>query len=127
MCLTNERLLCGMEVNEIKESSNLGLEVEQILKKFNIGAFLSPSLWGLAHGKPIGLLFFFLSFIPFLGVVAGLAGGVWFGMNGNRWAWKNCKHKNLQKFNESQERWACGMLIFVLIVGIIYCAILFGW
>lgn len=71
-----------MEVNEIKESSNLGLEVEQMLKKFNIGAFLSPSLWGLAHGKPIGLLFFFLSFIPFGGAVAGFAGGVWFGING---------------------------------------------
>lgn len=116
-----------MELNEIKENINSNLEVEQMLKKFNIGAFLSPPLWGLAHGKPIGLLFFFLSFIPFWGAVAGFAGGVWFGINGNKWAWKNCKHKNLSKFNESQEGWACGMLILALIVGTLYCVILFEW
>lgn len=84
------------------------------LKHFNWGAFLLNWIWGIFHGKYITLLYFVSCLIP---VIGPLAISIWFGFEGNKWAWQSRTWQNLEDFNRSQQNWVkLWFVMFILTV-----------
>lgn len=96
---------CGEWINRNDEN------FPEELKRFNWGAFLLNWIWGLWHKKYITLLYFVACIIPVLGP---LAISIWFGVAGNRWAWKSKNWESIEQFNEIQRNWV--KLWFILVV-----------
>lgn len=88
-------------------------EMPESLEKFNWGAFLWSWIWGLTYRKPITLLVILVAFIPFIGGFASLGLCIWFGMNGNAWAWAAKDWESTAQFNEIQKRWVKFWFIFM--------------
>jgi len=65
--------------------------------KWNWGAFLMSWIWGLGNRTYIALL----CLIPVVNLVMMFV----LGVNGSKWAWKNGKWENLEKFNHIQGQW----------------------
>lgn len=86
------------------------------IRRFNWGAFLLNWIWGIFHKKYITLLYFPACLIPILGP---LAISVWFGIAGNKWAWKSNCWETIESFNESQRVWVRIWLI-LFILGLIF-------
>ena len=100
-----------------------------VAKRFNWGAFFLSWIWGLANRSYITLVIFpaaILSIIPFLGIFVQLGLCVWFGINGNKWAWQNKKWNSIEEFHAVQKKWAIAgtivEIIFVILVPIIIAA-----
>jgi hypothetical protein len=98
-------------------------ELEQVLSKWNWGAFLLTWIWSVAHGVWWGLS----ALIPIPGV--SLIVGILLGIKGSRSAWENKKYSSIQEFNESQKNWTIAGLVviavnIIAIIAIIY--IVFG-
>ena len=94
---------------------------EEIADKFNWGALLLSWIWGLGNNTYITLLMLatvFLFFIPFINLISfpiQLGLGIWFGIKGNEWAWKNKKFTSFEAFNSYQKKWAiAGTILAVL-------------
>jgi len=126
---------CGEKIKEIAQkcphckswlNQNRTIASENKLpnecKKFNWGAFFLTWIWGIGNRTYITFLIIpaalFSLFVPIL----GLAVSIWFGVQGNEWAWKNTNYNNAQIFNESQKKWA----IFGTIIGILFSLIKIG-
>ena len=92
---------------------------EAVSKPFNWGAFAFQGLWGVFNGSYITLITIPLYFIPFIGKFLVLAAGIWFGKNGNTWAWKNKRWMTLTYFHRIQKRWAA---LFVALISIAFIA-----
>lgn len=97
-----------------------------VAKRFNWGAFFLSWIWGLANRSYITLVIFpaaILSIIPFLGIFVQLGLCVWFGINGNKWAWQNKKWNSIEEFNAVQKKWAIAdtivEIIFVILIPIV--------
>lgn len=112
-----------------------------ITKRFNWGAFFLTWIWGLGNKVwitliiiPIWLLFTVIStFAASNGIVtdvgysvlmivlnlALLGVQIWFGINGNKWAWKKKKYKSIESFHKIQRIWACVALVF-MVIDIVY-------
>lgn len=100
-------------------------ELNSALKHFNWGVFGFTWLWGLGNGSfrktwPAIIVDFasgFLNIIPFIGWLLGLGAmvaiRVYFGMNGNTWAFNNRAWWSLTDFEETQKRWAVATAIIV--------------
>lgn len=77
-------------------------EDKQYPQKFNWGAFLMNWIWGIAHGKYITLLYFPACLVP---VIGPLLISIWFGIEGNKWAYETGKWESVEQFNEAQKLW----------------------
>ena len=101
---------------------------DAVAKKFNWGAFLLSWIWGLFHHKYITLLIIPAAFIPFVGIFVNLGLGIWFGIEGNKWAWQGRRYQSIAQFHESQKKWAtAGLIVIVLsfVLGVV-ASMLFG-
>ena len=105
------------------------------LDKFNWGAFLLSWIWGIGNKSyiPVWVIgIFVILFAIFIlwelivvlyfdltdtiiaamwaiyGILTASAFGftIWFGIEGNKWAWLNKKWNNIEHFEEIQKKWA---------------------
>ena len=86
-------------------------------RRFNWGALAFTWVWGMSHRSTItivALLVFVLSlFFPPL-LLVGLGIGVWFGTQGNEWAWQSGRFGTPDEMLTCQRvwaRWACGLFL----------------
>lgn len=98
-----------------------GSVIPEEIKAFSWGAFCLNWIWGCFNGSFITLTIFasvLLAFIPLIGWIAPLALCIWFGKNGNEWAWQNKKWESVEHFHKVQKTWAT-VGIILAILGII--------
>lgn len=97
---------CGEWINKDENS------LPSSLKHFNWGAFLFNWIWGIMHGKYITLLYFVSCIIPVIGPVAI---SIWFGIAGNKWAWKSKNWESIEQFNKCQRNWVKLWIVLAVI------------
>jgi hypothetical protein len=94
---------------------------------WNWGAFFFSWIWGLNHKAYITLLVLalgLLAIIPYAGVFfsfvqLGLI--IWFGTQGNKWAWMSGRFSSVEHCRQVQRiwaYWALGVFLFTVLVGI---------
>ena len=114
---------CGVEITpRTRKCKNCGQmlvrpknSIPSEIEKFNWGAFLLNWIWGIMHKKYITLLYFPACIIPIIGP---LAISIWFGVQGNKWAWNSKTWNSVQEFNENQQNWV-RIWIILSILGLI--------
>ena len=93
---------------------------DSVVNHFNWGAFLLTWIWGIGNKSYITLWYFvalLFSIIPMVGSFIPFGVGIWFGVKGNEWAWKNKHFESVEKFHEYQKKWAIwGVISFVLAI-----------
>ena len=89
--------------------------VKLVTDKFNWGAFFFSWIWGIKYKKWIMLLIIPAYMIPFLGMILGFGLQIWFGINGNKWAWQSTRYKSIQEFHEIHKKWATAAVIIMII------------
>lgn len=90
--------------------------------KFNWAAFLWGWLWGVNHKKPITLISLAVGLIPYLGGIVGLGLGIWYGTQGNRWAWESGRFQTEDEMLACQRIWVKWWLW--ILVGTLVLAVL---
>ena len=118
-------------------------ELNNELNGFNWGAFGFTWMWGLGNGSfnktwhilLVHGLYIISNFIPFgsfLSLIAGpayLALAIYYGLNGNKWAYENRAWWSLEDFTNTQKRWAIAVaviascIVAAVIIGIIIACI----
>ena len=91
-------------------------EIPAEIKHFNWGAFLMNWIWGIMHKKYITLLYFPACIIPVIGPILI---SIWFGLEGNKWAWKSKNWESIEQFNEVQTNWVKLWIILAVVTIII--------
>lgn len=123
-----ERVIIDANNRDIVNTSGQGensIVPDEVANHFNWGAFFLNWIWGLGNKTYITLLIFLGSIIPILNFVAPLALCIWFGVEGNKWAWKNKRFLSIEHFHSYQKKWAvAGITLFI--VGILFYAALFA-
>lgn len=112
---------CGEWLDE-QNHQETNLEKSELpteYRKFNWGAFLLTWIWGIGNKTYIAFVIFavsILNIIPFVGWIASFAFGIWLGIKGNEFAWKNSHWDNLEQFNNVQRKWAMwgGIVVGIL-------------
>ena len=89
--------------------------VKVVTDKFNWGAFFFSWIWGICYKKWIMLLVIVAYMIPFVGALIGLGLQIWFGINGNKWAWQSKRYRSIQEFHEIHKKWATAGVILMII------------
>ena len=91
-----------------------------VSKRFNWGVFCFGWIWGLANKSYIPVffipLFILLGFIPLIGAIIALGITIWFGTQGNKWAWQNSRWQNIEHFHSVQKKWAIAGAILQLVI-----------
>jgi len=98
-----------------------GSVVPEEVKAFNWGAFTLSWIWGCFNGTFITLIILvagFVAVIPLIGWLVPFGLAIWFGKNGNEWAWQNKKWESIEYFHKVQKNWAT-VGIILAILGII--------
>ncbi len=98
---------------------------DDVANHFNWGAFLLSWIWGLGNKTYITLIILLVSFIPFVNLIVPLALCIWFGVEGNKWAWKNKRFESIEHFHSYQKKWVIAGLILP-IVGLIFSLFVFA-
>lgn len=103
-----------------------------VAKRFNWGAFFLSWIWGLGNRSYITLIIFpiaILGMIPILGIILQLGCMIWFGINGNKWAWQNKKWASVEAFHKVQKKWAIAACVieatFLILVTVIIATMTF--
>ncbi len=110
-----------------KKSNDDPEEVEQVMQKWNWGAFFLTWIWGAANGVYITLLLL----IPVLGWIAIPIAAFVLGKKGNRLAWesKDKEWEDINEFRRVQRFWAMGgaavWAVLLLLILILALAIIF--
>lgn len=95
-------------------------ELEGFFSKWNWGAALLVWIWGVFHRKyGYSLLFFILTSIPIIGIIAFIVGFILFGKKGNKWAWESKTWNSLEHCITTQEKWSkwgIGITVAMIIV-----------
>ena len=113
---------------EFVNTSGGGPEAEvpdEVADHFNWGAFLLNWIWGLGNKSYITLLILLVSFIPFVNLIAPFVFCIWFGFEGNKWAWRNKRFQSIEHFHSYQKKWVIAGLILP-IVGLILSIFVFA-
>ena len=123
-----ENVINNSVYENIENTSGLGessIVPDEVAHHFNWGAFLLNWIWGLGNKTYITLLMLLASIIPFVNFVAPLALCIWFGVEGNKWAWKNKRFQSIEHFHSYQKKWAAaGIILFI--IGILFYAAVFA-
>ena len=72
--------------------------VSIVSDRFNWGAFFFGWFWGIFNRSLITLIEIPACFVPFIGGILVLALSIWFGVEGNKWAWQNKKWESIEEF-----------------------------
>ena len=92
-----------------------------VAKRFNWGAFFFNWIWGIVYQKWIMLIVLIISFIPIVSLInLGLV--IYFGTQGNKWAWQARLYKSIEEFHKIQRNWAAagvGLFVFFFAIGVI--------
>lgn len=92
--------------------------------KFNWGAFFLNWIWGIYHKSYLTLIMIPASFIPYIGSMITLGLSIWFGVEGNKWAWQNRRWESIEQFHAVQKKWAiAGIVVSLIIVPILVMGI----
>ncbi len=105
-----------MEQNLETKTPNADFQDIREIQKFNWGALFFWWIWGIFNGafKQTFIPFIILlvvSFIPIINlcvIFASVGIMVYFGLNGNQWAWEGKTWNSTEHFNSIQKRWAIG-------------------
>ena len=90
-----------------------------VAKRFNWGACLLSWIWGLGNRSYITLIIFPIAIsgiIPVLGIIVQLGVMIWFGINGNKWAWQNKRWNSIEEFHRVQKKWAIAAAIIQILL-----------
>jgi len=102
-------------------------EIRRALKHFNWGAFGFSWIWGLGNGS-LGktwymiiidvLLQCFKTNYQILGILllCSLITRIYFGINGNKWAFDNRAWFSIKDYTETQKRWAIAMIVALCLI-----------
>lgn len=85
--------------------------VPEEIKHWNWGAFIFGWIWGVANDVWIA----FLTLIP----VVNLVMMVYLGVKGNELAWRKRKWESVEKFHQSQKKWAVAVVVYLSLVLVI--------
>ena len=105
------------------------------LNRFNWGAFYFTWIWGIWYQKWVTFLVFLnlavclvfamlLLAVPQLITLTGLALlcplihlilSIWFGRQGNQWAWETGRYKTVEDLHKAQKNWGVATFIFFLL------------
>jgi hypothetical protein len=100
----------------------MGYDGNQVLPKgFNWGAFYFNWIWGLNHRKYLMLISLVIGFIPYVGIL-GLPLAIWFGFQGNQWAWESGRFTTIEDMMACQRiwaKWALGIFLASLVIGVV--------
>ena len=103
-----------------------------VSSQFNWGVFLLGWIWGLGNKVYLPLICILIAFIPIAGPIVCFGLGIWFGIKGNEWAWRNKHFESEAAFHENQKLWVkIGLGVYALIFilsfafgGLIFSALL---
>lgn len=112
-------------------------QIPSNIKSFNWGSFVMWNWWGLWNGSPrlfllyiaitgfgplllctevAGLMFLGACFDWFISPIILFILSIYYGINGNKIAWKNKKWESVEEFENSSKKWnVAGIIIFGLI------------
>lgn len=96
--------------------------ISLVSNRFNWGAFGLSWIWGLFNKTFITLICIPCIFIPFGGLIT-LGLSIWFGIQGNKWAWQNKKWKSIEQFHNHQRKWAIASVVVFLLTFLITIAL----
>lgn len=104
-------------------------ELPYEIRRFNWGAYCFNFIWGIFNNSYLTFLIFIVFLIPvnysiYSGIVSMVL-GIWFGINGNKWAWENKEWKSVEHFNYIQRKWAIAGIIFAIIS--VFIALIIGY
>jgi hypothetical protein len=83
-----------------------------VAKPFSWGAFFFTWIWGIVYKKWVTLLVFPIALIPYLGLVVVLGLQIWFGVEGNKWAWQAKRYEGIDEFHQIHKKWAIWGWVF---------------
>ena len=92
-----------------------------VADRFNWGAFFFSWIWGLFNKTYIPFILFIiplLVFIPIINIFTGiiqLGLCIWFGINGNKWAWQNKRWNSIEHFHAVQKKWAIASILYLVV------------
>ena len=118
-----------MELSE-QNTSGLGINSavpEEVKNHFNWGAFLLTWIWGIGNNTFLTLIIFVCILFknhPVICSIVSIALGIWFGIKGNEWAWRNKKFASIEAFHNYQKKWV--KAFFIIFVGIPLVLIILG-
>ncbi len=107
----------GPMVNTSGQGANAAIPPEVASMGFHWGAFLLTWIWGIGNSVWLALLVFpigLLSFIPGLGLIAGLGFQIYLGMKGHELAWRNRRFESIEQFRDVQKAWTKWGVIFLV-------------
>ncbi len=100
----------------------MGYDANQVVPKgFNWGAFYFNWIWGLNHRKYLMLISLVIGFIPYVGIL-GLPLVIWYGFQGNQWAWESGRFTTIEDMMACQKiwaKWALWIFLISLTLGVI--------
>ena len=118
---------CGKAViSTIENNSGEGPDsvvLDIVSKKFNWGAFFLTWIWGLFNKSYLTLLMLpaqFLSWVIFpFGYLITFGLAIWFGIEGNKWAWQNKRFESIEQFHKYQKNFAIAGTIIAIVTWIL--------
>ena len=126
-----------MEQNFATKNTDSAFQNIREIQKFNWGALFFWWIWGAFNGAfkqtfipwIILVVIYFIPVINICALFAGIGIMVYFGLNGNKWAWESKHWNSIEHFNSVQKKWAIATAIFgaitiMLVIGIIYGTIM---
>ncbi len=90
-------------------------EIDEQLRKFNLGAFLGTWAWGVANRVYWPLAIIPLSLIPYLGQILSLFLCTYLGLNGNPLGWQHSRGMSFPIWRSRQKSWIfIGAIVFLI-------------
>jgi len=90
-------------------------EIDEQLRRFNIGAFLGTWAWGLANRIYWPLAIIPLSLIPYIGQILSILLCTYLGLNGNPLGWQHSKGVSFPTWSKKQSTWIyIGAVVFII-------------
>jgi hypothetical protein len=97
--------------------------IPEELKGFNWGAFWwgLSLIWAIAHKAWAIIIFHILLLIPFVNFVVAFATiplCIFFGFQGNKWAWQNKNWASIDEFQKVQRKWGtwCSIVVVAFMI-----------
>ena len=133
------KLFKGTKVNENENADNVNAAnmsgwgsnypvPKEVAKNFNWGAFFLSVIWGFGNkaykismsALGITLMVYYSPVFGFIdNRLADLCISIYFGINGNKWAWQHKHFDSVEKFHKSQKKWAIAGIIFYITINVL--------
>lgn len=117
----SQSAVCQSNYNNVKQQIEPASQflVNDVVERWNWGAFLCSWLWAAFHRKYWPMLVLFLLPFPYVGQVAQITLSCYLGFNGSRIAWECGKYSTVGALESAQKRWGIfGVLCFFVNIAI---------